>query len=82
MQVRVSCHTSQLESYVEYYESSGFSLLQKSIEGEDVILIFQGQSTAHVAEASYWDSSAQAFIQFQDGTTSPLYVRRSRWMED
>jgi hypothetical protein len=82
MQVKITCHTSQLESYIEHYEASGFSLLGKSIEGEDAILTFQGQSTAHAAEASYWDSSAQAFIEFQDGTTSPLYVRRSRWMED
>jgi hypothetical protein len=82
MQVKVTCHTSQLESYLEHYEASGFYLLGKNIEGDEATLTFQGQSTAHAAEASYWDSSAQAFIEFSDGSSSPLYVRRSRWMED
>ncbi len=82
MQVKVACHISQVEAYIEHYEASGFQLLGKMVTGDEATLTFQGYSTAHAAEASYWDSSAQAFIQFQDGTTSPLYVRRSRWMED
>jgi hypothetical protein len=82
MQVKVACHITQTESYIEHYEASGFQLINKNTVGEEVSLTFQGQSTAHVAEASYWDTSAQAFIEFSDGTTSPLYVRRSRWMED
>ena len=82
MQVRVACHVTQTDSYVEHYESLGFQLLGKQVFGEEVTLIFQGQSTAHAAEASYWDTGAQAFIEFSDGTTSPLYVRRSRWMDD
>lgn len=82
MLVRVTCHITQIESYVDHYESNGFSLLDKHIDQEEASLTFQGRSSAQVAEASFWDSSAQAYLQFQDGTTSPLYVRRSRWMDD
>ena len=52
MQVRVACHVTQTDSYVEHYESLGFQLLGKQVLGEEVTLIFQGQSTAHAAEAS------------------------------
>ena len=82
MQVKVACHITQTDAYIEHYEASGFQLLNKQVLGEEVSLTFQGHSPAHAAEASYWDTSAQAFIEFSDGTTSPLYVRRSRWMED
>lgn len=82
MQVKVACHISQTESYIEHYEATGFQLLSKYIVGEEASLTFLGRSTAHAAEASYWDTDAQAFIEFSDGTTSPLYIRRSRWMED
>lgn len=82
MQVKVSCFLTQIEAYIDHYESSGFQLVHKDIGSDSAILTFQGYSTAHAAEASYWDGNAQAYIEFSDGTTSPLYVRRSRWMDD
>lgn len=82
MQLKVSCHTTQIESYVDHYESTGFQLLHKDIDADVATLTFQGYSAAHAAEASFWDSGSQAFLEFSDGTTSPLYVRRSRWMDD
>jgi hypothetical protein len=83
MQVRISCHHSQIEDYTSNYEASGFRLISKEVvNSEQVILFFQGSSTSHAAEAAYWDQNAQAYIQFEDGVVSPLYVRRSRWMED
>jgi hypothetical protein len=82
MQVRVACHISQIDSYVDYYESNGFELLNKHHEQEEVTLVFKGSSAAHVAEAASWDNNAQAFLEFSDGTQSPLYVRKQRWLDD
>jgi hypothetical protein len=82
MQVKVVCHISQIESYTDHYESSGFVLLEKFVEAEQATLLFKGYSTSQAAEEASWDVNAQAFIEFSDGSQSPLYVRKQRWLDD
>jgi hypothetical protein len=82
MLVRISCHKSQIESYTDHYESLGYTLLEKHFELEEAVLVFKGVSTAHVADAVAYDPNAQAFIEFADGSKSPLYVRTNRWSSD
>ena len=83
MLVRVSCHPTQIEEYENYYNSMGLYLLDKQVLDQDnITLVFKGERVESVATAAYYDSSAQAFLEFSDGTTSPLYVRRSHWLDD
>jgi hypothetical protein len=82
MLVQVNCHRAQIESYIDHYEASGYSLIKKTIDSEEAVLVFRGISTSHAAEAAAWDGNAQAFIEFADGSKSPLFIRNRRWLDD
>lgn len=61
---------------VEYYESLGMSLERHyKIDRDTVSLSFRGDKDLSAAILQS-DSNASGELEFEDGTTSPLYVRR------
>lgn len=82
MLLKVTCDTNQINNYIEYYESYGFTLLSRDFDVTTVELTFQGHSAAHSASFLPTDPSARAFLSFSDGTLSPLYVRRQHDVDD
>lgn len=82
MLLRVNCAKTDIEQYEDYYTSNGFYLVDKMYEGDIVELTFKAVSSAHSAVFLATDPSARAFLEFSDGTTSPLYVRRTHSFDD
>ncbi len=82
MLLRVSCAKELVEQYEEYYYSNGFLLLSKEYQGDEAQLVFKAISSSHSAEFLASDTSARAFLEFSDGSTSPLYIRRTHSFDD
>jgi hypothetical protein len=77
MLVKMSCSYSEIKQYLEYAESEGLTLLEKqSLDKENVMLIFTSSETEVVT--NFANMGAETFLEFQDGSVSPLYVRRDR----
>ena len=73
----MSCSYSEIKQYLEYAESEGLTLLEKqSLYKENVMLIFTSSETEVVT--NFANMGAETFLEFQDGSVSPLYVRRDR----
>jgi len=69
--------TENISSIVEIYEDEGFSLISKrSLRDGRVVLTFEGSRE----EVSYNTQieGQKGFIEFEDGTQSPLYIRREK----
>lgn len=83
MIVKRICYVQDINSIVDYYESINFVLDSKTkISDTEVELIFSGYSSANIGVAAHFDSGAEAFLTFPDGTTSRLYVRRNNWLDE
>jgi hypothetical protein len=82
MFITVTCHVREVNNYIEYYESSGFDLVSKTYEEGIATITFRGSSSSQVAMESYYNTNTEAHLEFSDGTTSKLHVRRSNWMDD
>lgn len=77
MLVKMTCASNQVYETIEYAESQGLQLQQKiKLDKETVELLFT--TNGKEAAVQFSDYGAEAFLQFEDGTTSPLYVRRDR----
>lgn len=77
MYLKVQCYRKEVEEVIGLYEQNGFSLRNKMLNGDEATLYFDAPSTEVLASGVYGDS--KGFIEFQDGTISPLYVRRNLW---
>lgn len=78
MLLKVTCASVDIERYIEYYETNGFELVQKTHENGEVDLLFRGVSSSHSANYVPTDPSAKAYLEFSDGSVSPLHIRRER----
>lgn len=82
MLLKVSCDKHEVEAYEDYYASNGFQLVQREYENDIAILHFRGVSASHSAEFVGSAPGASAFLEFADGSVSPLYVRRTHSFDD
>lgn len=82
MQIVIDCAADQVSEYIDFYEGRGFQLMSKIYEDGIAILTFKGYSSSHIGLESYYNPDVQAHLEFSDGTTSRLHVRRSNWMDD
>ncbi len=83
MLVKLQCYTNQIEAFEEYYNSMGLTLVDKLFEDSEIVtLTFKGDRVTTVAQVAYNDPGAKAYLEFSDGSLSPLYVRRQNWLDD
>jgi hypothetical protein len=84
--LEIVTNRSDFKETVEEYESEGFSYVGSFVAPEqastgEITLTFEGPR-ATVAEYSRLEGH-KTFVVFEDGTTSPLYIKREKsWWED
>lgn len=67
---------SNILDTIQYYEELGFTVINtKRIDHNNVILVLQGDKDLIGQHSKLGDKS---FIQFEDGLTSPLYIKREK----
>lgn len=82
MHIVVDCSAQEVSDFIEFYEGRGFQLVSKTYENEIATLTFKGYSSSQIGLESYYNPNVQANLEFSDGTTSKLHVRRSYWMDE
>lgn len=71
------CSNDQVRGYIEYGETQGLYFERKIVHSrEEVELIFSTSDKELAADFAL--SGADSFLEFEDGTTAPLYVRVPR----
>ena len=81
MLIKITCGTQEVTSTVEAYSEQGFVLEKKTSLGLEADLWFTCPDSYSGYQAIS-DYGAQGFLEFRDGTLSPLYVRRSHNFDD
>jgi hypothetical protein len=77
MLVKMTCASNQVYDTIEYAESQGLQLHQKiKIDKETTELYFT--TDGKEAATQFSEYGAETFLQFADGSSSPLYVRKDR----
>jgi hypothetical protein len=77
MLVRTFSRPESVKDTIEYYEAQGLSFLSKKVlNRESIELSFSTSGKEHAFIGS--DDSVETFIEFEDGSISPLYIRRDR----
>jgi hypothetical protein len=81
MLVRMMCSPEEVRDTIEHVESQGLSLINKTkINTNTIELEFTGSG---IEAAVYLNrQGAQAFLQFGDGSSSPLHIRKDRDFSD
>lgn len=79
MLVKILCNPAHVNETLEYYESQGLHLVsRRTLNRESVEIIFETSGK----EQAFSGEHIETFLEFQDGTTAPLYIRRERdWAE-
>jgi len=79
MLVKISCSPTHVDETLEYYEAQGLYLVsRRTLNREAVELVFQTSGK----EQAFAGDGIETFLEFQDGSTAPLYIRRERdWAE-
>jgi len=76
MLVKMMCSPNEVYETIEYAETQGLILQTKTkIDRESVELIFRTDGKEAAVEFSEY--GADTFLEFEDGSTSPLYIRKS-----
>lgn len=81
MLVKISCSRDEVPTITEFYAEQGFTLQKKLSLGNEVDLWFSC-ADSYEGYRAISDFGAQGFLEFQDGSVSPLYVRRSPNFDD
>jgi hypothetical protein len=77
MLVKMTCHPTEVYDTIEYAESQGLQLHNKTkISRECVELLFSTDGKEVAAQLS--EFGAETYLQFEDGSISPLHIRRNR----
>lgn len=77
MLVKAYSRPESVTDTIEYYEAQGLSYLSKKIlSRESVELSFSTSGKEQAILIS--NDLVETFLEFQDGTISPLYIRRDR----
>lgn len=79
--VEISTYRIDYKETIEHYEDQGFSYVSSHVSPEqnktgEITIVFEG-SREDIAEISDADGH-RSFLQFDDGTESPLYIKRER----
>jgi len=79
--LKATCMRINYNEVVAEYEEMGFTLVSSHVTPEqakwgEITLTFQGERE-DVAELSD-EEGHHSFLEFDDGTTSPLYIKRER----
>lgn len=79
MLVKILCNPTHVNETLEYYESQGLYLVsRRTLNRESVEIIFETSGK----EQAVSGENIETFLEFQDGTTAPLYIRKERdWAE-
>jgi hypothetical protein len=78
MLLKISCTPSEVNSYKDYYESSGLEFLRKEkVTRSSVVLVFRTSEKDKAAALG-----GELFLEFEDGSTSPMYVRRDTLLDN
>jgi hypothetical protein len=81
MLVKMMCSPTEVYDTIEYAESQGLQLHSKTkIDKESVELLFS--TNGKEAAVQFSDYGAETYLQFEDGSTAPLYIRRDRDFSD
>lgn len=71
------CSPTSVYETIEYAESQGLQLHSKTkIDRESIELIFS--TDGKEAAMQFSDYGAETYLQFEDGSTSPLHIRKDR----
>lgn len=73
--VEISCDRNSASETISYYEEQGFQFISSQRIDKDLMLLVFEASKDSIANLS---TIRQAKIQFDDGTESPLYIKRER----
>ena len=77
MLVKMTCPSDKVREYVEYGEAQGLFFEREIVHNrEEVELIFSTSDKELASE--FVLSGADSFLEFEDGTTAPMYVRMPR----
>lgn len=73
--IEIIVNSSDFSDVTEYYESQGFSFISSKIYDRNELLVTFEGSRDSIADVGTFH---RAVIQFEDGTESPLYIKRER----
>lgn len=77
MLVKMTCAATDTYQTIEYAESQGLQLHRKTkLDRDTVELLFTTDGKEAVIQFSEY--GAETYLQFEDGSTSPLHIRKSR----
>jgi hypothetical protein len=77
MLVKMTCPQAEVYDTIEYAESQGLQLYKKTkIDREYVELLFL--TDGKEAATQFSEYGAETYLQFEDGSTSPLHIRKER----
>jgi hypothetical protein len=77
MLIKMSCSSQEVTDYVRYYEEQGLEFVNKFVHSKEQVELTFRTSGKELA-TSLAQEDAQLFLEFEDGTQSPLYVRKQR----
>jgi len=80
--LEITAHQDEIDFLITKYTSNGLHLVDERKQSDGLItLVFEGNRDA-IAE--HYTSGDKAFLEFEDGTVSPLYIKRERnfWDDD
>ena len=80
MFLKLTCPHEEFEAVLASYEAYGFVLRERVRSGDQVDLVLSAPSIDLLSQGVYGDT--KGYLEFEDGTVSPLYVRRDRSFDD
>jgi hypothetical protein len=77
MLLKITCSPNEVTAAKDYYESSGLEFTAKqTISRDEVTLTFRVPEKDRAAGLV-----GDLFLEFEDGSTSPMYIRKDRNLE-
>lgn len=71
------CSPTEVNDTIDYAESQGLQLYNKTkLDRESVELLFT--TDGKEAAIEFNEYGAETFLEFEDGSVSPLYIRKDR----
>ena len=67
---------------IDQYEELGYTYSHESYDNTSMILSFRGPLPKLDVAAQLEDERITTFLEFQDGTLSPLFIRKERSFDD
>jgi hypothetical protein len=79
MLVKITCNPKDVQATLEYYEAQDLHLIERRVLNREATeLIFETSGK----ERAFTGDNVETFLEFQDGSVSPLHIRKDRdWAE-